>query len=87
MAEVKHDERDDIIAKLEARLARVEAIDAGDVANPIVAMTCNSCGKTVEKVSGKCATHPSEHVNHMSVGRDPETGLKRPTIARQTRAA
>lgn len=69
---------------LMARLDKVEKVDAGAV-NEIVARTCNSCGQEVGD-EGKCKTHPSESVNHIAIGRDPETGLKRPVIAKQTRA-
>jgi hypothetical protein len=66
-----------------ARLAKVET--PPEEGNPIIARTCNSCGKPVND-KGICPTHPSEHVNHIAMGLDVETGLKRPVIKSQTRA-
>jgi hypothetical protein len=68
-----------------ARLAKVET--PADVGNPVIAKTCNSCGKSVDEKTGRCVTHPNEHVNHIANGLDVETGLKRPAIKFQTRAA
>lgn len=72
------------LAALMARLDKVEKGDDGS--NPIIARTCNSCGKPVN-AKGVCETHPTEHVNHVAMGLDVETGLKRPVIKHQTRAA
>jgi hypothetical protein len=73
------------LATLMARIDKVEKGDSSSVAS-IVAVTCNHCGSKVN-AKGVCDLHPSEMVNHVAIGMDPETGLKRPRIARQTRAA
>lgn len=71
------------LAALMARLDKVEKNDDGS--NPIIATTCNSCGKPINEKTGKCDVHPGEHVNFIAMGLDLETGLKRPVIKRQLR--
>ena len=73
-------------ADYEALLARLTKVEnPEELGNPIIARTCNSCGKPVND-KGVCPTHPTEHVNHIAMGLDVETGLKRPVIKSQTRA-
>ena len=87
----KDDKNDDSVTmskgELAALMARLDKVEKGDDGgNPIVARTCNSCGRPVNEKTGKCDTHPTEHVNHIAMGLDVETGLKRPVIKSQTRA-
>lgn len=75
---------------LDMKIKRMESDNAAAMSqgNPIVAITCNSCGTDVTEMKDqRCERHPNEHMNHITVVFDRDRQAKMPVIAKQTRAA
>lgn len=85
---VIEDPRDAEVRALRAMVEKMQAntLVSTGAANPVIARTCNSCGKKLSTDENTCPTHPGEYVNHMAMGLDPETGLRREALKHQTRS-